>query len=90
MGVQSETFVGRKNTTHQSLTHFILYFVRATCFDLVGHPQVLQEDSAKSCLVLLQCGIPNVYKFLLQEHIVHNLNEVIPLCINSIYLLYYV
>ena len=33
-------------------------YVRATCFDLVGHPQALQEKRSKSCLVFLQCGIP--------------------------------
>ena len=32
-------------------------YVRATCFDLVGHPQTLQEDSSKSCLVFQHCGI---------------------------------
>ena len=47
--------------------------VRATCFDLVGHPQALQEDRAKSCSVSLHCGIPNAYKLLLQEPIVHRL-----------------
>ena len=64
------------NTTHLSLTQQFIYngiFVRATCFDLVGHPQAVQEDRSKSCLVLLHCGIPNAYKFLLQEHIVHKL-----------------
>ena len=43
-------------------------YVRATCFDLVGHPQALQEIIPKSYLVFLHCGIPNVYKFLSQEH----------------------
>ena len=33
-------------------------YVRATCFDIVGHPQAHQEDRSKSCLVLLHCGIP--------------------------------
>jgi len=35
------------NTTRQSLTHLFIYsiiYVRATCFDLVGHPQALQEN----------------------------------------------
>ena len=36
-------------------------FVRATCFDLVGHPQALQENISKSCLVFLHCDIPNAY-----------------------------
>ena len=36
-------------------------YVRATCFDLVVHPQALQENRSKSCLVFLYCGIPNAY-----------------------------
>jgi len=42
-------------------------YVRATCFDLVGNPQVLQEKRSKSCLVYPHCGIPNAYKFQLQK-----------------------
>ena len=42
-------------------------FVRATCFDLVGHPQALQEHRFKHCLVFMHCGISNAYKFQLQE-----------------------
>ena len=38
-------------------------YVGATCFDLVGRPQALQEHRAKRCLVFLQCGVPNAYKF---------------------------
>ena len=56
------------------IVHKLVYiFVRATCFDLVGHPQALQEGRSKSCLVFLHCGIPNAYKFLLQKYIVHKL-----------------
>jgi len=66
------------NTTNHLLTrHFILYarvyLSGRHFFDLVGHPQALQEDRSKICLVLLHCGIPNAYKFLLQEHTVHKL-----------------
>ena len=57
------------NTIRQSLTHlfYIQQYVRATCFDLVGHPQTLQEHRFKRCLVFLHCGIPKAYKFQLQE-----------------------
>jgi len=40
-------------------------YVRATCFDLVGHPQTLQENKSKSCLIYPHCGIPNAHKFQL-------------------------
>ena len=51
-----------------TLVHKLVYiFVRATCFDLVGNPQALQEGRSKSC------GIPNAYKFLLQAHKVYKL-----------------
>jgi len=36
-------------------------YVRATCFDLVGHPQAFQENRSKSCLVYPHCGIPNAF-----------------------------
>jgi len=49
-----------------------------TCFELVGHPQALQEDRSKTCLVFLPCGIPNAYKLLLQEHTVHKLVYIEP------------
>ena len=42
-------------------------YVKVTCFDLVGHPQALQENRSNSYLVFLHCGIPNACKFLLQE-----------------------
>jgi len=38
-------------------------YVRATCFDLVGHPHALQEHRSKRCLGFLHYGIPNAYKF---------------------------
>ena len=45
------------NTTSQSSTQRLFYihkgmyiYVRATCFDLAGHPQDLQENRSKSCL----------------------------------------
>ena len=55
------------NASVISTTFYFIYngiFVRATCFDLVGHPQAFQEERSKSCLVLLHCGIPNAYKVL--------------------------
>ena len=59
------------STTRQSVTQYLFYmqcmYVRATCFDLVCHPQALQENRWKSCLVFLHCGIPNAYKFELQK-----------------------
>ena len=48
-------------------------YVRATCFDLVGHPQALQENRSKSCLFFLHCGIPNAYKFSVTEANVYKL-----------------
>jgi len=37
----------------QSITKVLFYiqciYVRATCFDLVGHPQALKENRSKSC-----------------------------------------
>jgi len=43
------------NTIRQSITQLLFYiqciYVWATCFDLVGHPQALQENRSKSCLV---------------------------------------
>ena len=42
-------------------------YVRATCFDLVVHPQAVQENRSKSCLGFLHCGIQNAYKFELQK-----------------------
>ena len=41
-------------------------YVRATCFDLVRHPQALQEYRSKRCLGFLHYGIPNAYKFQYQ------------------------
>ena len=38
-------------------------YVRATCFDLVCHPQALQKHRIKRCLVFLHCGIPNATTF---------------------------
>ena len=32
----------------------------ATCFDLVGHPQALQERRSKRCVGFLHYGIANV------------------------------
>ena len=66
--------------TRQSLTqHLFIYnsiYVRATCFDLVGHPQSLQEHRFKRCLVFLDSGIPNAYKFQLQEQKVYKLVQI--------------
>ena len=49
------------NTSVINKTFYFIYngiYVRVTCFDIVGHPQALQEDRSKSCLVVLHCGIP--------------------------------
>ena len=32
-------------------------YVRVTCFDLVGHPQALQEHRFKCCLVSVELNI---------------------------------
>ena len=60
-------------TVPQNAVYFIyniIYngiYVRATCFDIVHHPQALHENRSKSCIVFLHCGIPNAYKFQLQK-----------------------
>ena len=62
------------STTGQSITQHFIYngiYVRATCFDLVGHLQALQEKRSKSCLDFLNCGIPNAYNFPVTEAKVH-------------------
>ena len=51
-------------------------YVRATCFDLIGHPQALQEHRFKRCLVFLHCGIPYAYKFHLQEQKLYKLVQI--------------
>jgi len=61
--------VGEKLTRYKSSVRGCI--VRATCLELVGHPQALQENRSKSCLVSLHCGIPKAYKILLQEHKVY-------------------
>ena len=43
--------------------HLYTIYVRATCFELVGHPQTLQENRSKRCLDFLLYGIQNAYKF---------------------------
>jgi len=62
------------NTIRQSITQLLFYiqwyiyiYVTATCLDLVGHPQALQENRPMSCLVCAHYGIPNAYKFQLQK-----------------------
>ena len=64
------THLRLSNTTRQSITQHLFYIqwyiyvcVRETCFDLVGHPQTLQDNRSKSCLVFLHCGFQNAYKF---------------------------
>ena len=62
------------NTTRQSITQHFIYiqynniFVRTTCFDLTsslsGPPR---RQIQELYYVSLHCGIPNAYKFLLQE-----------------------
>ena len=37
-----------------------IIYVRATCFDLVGHPQALKEHRSKRCVGFLHYGIPYV------------------------------
>jgi len=59
------------NTIRQSITQLCFIYngiyVRATCFDLFGHPQALQEHRSKRCSAFLHCGIPNAHKFRLQK-----------------------
>ena len=54
-----------KHNTSVSNTPFMFIYngmcVRATCFDLVGHPQALLGNRSNS-LVFLHCGIPNAGK----------------------------
>ena len=53
------------NTSVNNTTLYFIYngiYVRVTCFDLVGHPQALQENRSKSYLVFLHCGIPQFTK----------------------------
>ena len=71
LGWCSIVWTHKHNTSVNNTIFIFIYngiYVRATCFDL-GHPQALQENRSKSCLVFLHCGIPNAYKVLLQEHI---------------------
>ena len=51
------------NTTFYSYTK--VYYVRATCFDLVGRPQAFQVHRSKCCLGLLHLG----------SHYAENLNN---------------
>jgi len=49
-------------------------FVRESCFDLyyvIFRPS--KKTDPKAVYVLMHCGIPNAYKFLLQECEVHKL-----------------
>jgi len=46
---------------------YIYIYVRATCFDLVDHPQALQENRSKSCLSFSALWDLNAYMFQLQE-----------------------
>jgi len=55
-------------------------YVRATCFDLVGHPQILQENRSKGCLFFLHCGIPNANNFQLQKQKYISLDKLIYFC----------
>ena len=46
------------NTIRQKITELLFYiqwfvYVRATCFDRVGHLQALQENRSKSCYIIL-------------------------------------
>ena len=52
-------------------------YVRATCFELIGHPQGLQEHRCKRYLVFVHDGIPNAqvsivngYKLVSVERVV--------------------
>ena len=54
--------LANKNCRSVSYTEFILYrmvyiyiYIRATCFDLVGHPQALQECRVIDWLIVLIC-----------------------------------
>jgi len=53
-------------------------YVRATCFDLVGHPQALQGNGSKSFLVFLHSWIPNAHRFQVQKQ---NIYKVV--CLNK-------
>ena len=61
---QTKYFTPVISTTFILCTVVYMY-VRATCFDLVGHPQALQENRSKVCLVYPHRGIPNAHKFQL-------------------------
>jgi len=56
------------NTSRQSLIQLLFIYkgiyVRATCFDVVGHPQAIQEYRSKRCFVFPHYGIPNACKHL--------------------------
>ena len=54
----------KHNTSVSNTIYFYIQWyicVRATCFDLVGHPQALQENISKSS-VFLHYGIPQCRK----------------------------
>jgi len=44
---------------------YIYIYTTATSFDLVGHPQALQEYRSKLCFGFLHYGIQNAYKLLI-------------------------
>jgi len=56
-----------KHYTTAINTIFILYTMvymsGRHVFDLVGHPQALQEHRSKGCLDFLHYAIPTAYKF---------------------------
>jgi len=54
VAVKTPTVILNKPVLYVSQQHNIHFiytgiYVRATCFDLVGHPQALQEQRYKSC-----------------------------------------
>ena len=66
----ANVFAIKCNTSVNYTTFYFIYngiYVRATCFDLVGYPQALQENRSKSCLVYPHFGIPDAHTFQLQK-----------------------
>jgi len=52
----------------------IIYFVRATCFDLIRSSSGPPRRHPRVVYVSLHCGIRNAYKFLLEKCKIHKLH----------------
>ena len=78
-GVQMSSYIlGYKyNMSVDNKTHYlytkIVYFVRATGFDLIGSSSGPPRRHSRVVYVSLHCGIPNSYKFLLEKCKIHKL-----------------